>query len=69
LGTREFAAHFDWVALDAVLPQAIGESRDLGLMLWDIDHAQASRPSLFFRAKLENGVMRVPGPDSAEVLR
>jgi CRISPR-associated protein Cas5d len=51
------------------LPAPIAESRDLGLMLWDIDHAQASRPSLFFRAKLENGVMRVPGPDTPEVLR
>ena len=69
LGTREFAAHFEWVTLDASLPEAIAESRDLGLMLWDIDHAQASRPSLFFRAKLEDGVMRIPGPDTAGVLR
>lgn len=69
LGTREFAAHFEWVALDAVLPKAIAETRDLGLMLWDIDHAQASRPSLFFRAKLMNGVMQVPRPDTEGVLQ
>lgn len=69
LGTREFAAHFEWVAPAALLPDAIAETRDLGLILWDIDHAQASRPSLFFRAKLENGVMRVPSPDTAGVLR
>ena len=69
LGTREFAAHFEWVALDAALPDAIAESRDLGLMLWDIDHALPSRPSLFFRAKLVDGVMRVPGPDTEGVLR
>ena len=68
LGTREFAAHFEWVAPDAVLPAAIPDTRDLGLMLWDIDHAVASRPSLFFRAKLVDGVMQVPGPDTPEVL-
>lgn len=69
LGTREFAAHFEWVGPDAVLPVSIAETRDLGLMLWDIDHSVASRQSLFFRAKLVGGVMRVPAPESAEVLR
>ena len=69
LGTREFTAHFEWVALDAELPVAIAETRDLGLMLWDIDHAVASRPSRFFRAKLVDGVMQVPAPDTPEVLR
>ena len=69
LGTREFAAHFEWVAPDAALPEAIPETRDLGLMLWDIDHAVASRPSLFFRAKLVDGMMQVPAPDTPEVLR
>ncbi len=69
LGTREFAAHFEWVAPDGALPAAVAETRDLGLMLWDIDHATEGRPSLFFRARLVEGVMQVPGPDSAEVLR
>jgi CRISPR-associated protein Cas5d len=69
LGTREFAAHFEGLELDAPLPPAISETRDLGLMLWDIDHTQASRPSMFFRAKLEQGVMQVPAPGSAGVLR
>lgn len=69
LGTREFAAHFEWLAPDAALPAAIPETRDLGLMLWDIDHAVAGRPSMFFRARLEEGVMQVPAPDSAEVLQ
>lgn len=69
LGTREFAAAFELVPHGAVAPPAIPESRDLGLMLWDIDHAAPGRPSLFFRALLDNGVMRVPPPGSAEVLR
>lgn len=69
LGTREFAARFELVPRSAPLPPAIPESRGLGLMLWDIDHAAPGRPSLFFRARLENGVMCVPPPHSAEVLR
>jgi CRISPR-associated protein Cas5d len=68
LGTREFPAHFALVEPDAPLPAAIDETRDLGFMLWDIDHA-GDRSSLFFRAKLENGVMRVPLPGSEEIRR
>nr|WP_316655124.1 type I-C CRISPR-associated protein Cas5c [uncultured Gellertiella sp.] len=69
LGTREFAARFALVPPDAPLPAAIGDSRDLGFMLFDIDHQAKGRPSLFFRAKLEKGVMPVPHPGSREVLR
>ena len=69
LGTREFAARFELIEPGAALPQAIGETRDLGFMLYDIDHAAPTRPSLFFRAQLENGVMRVPEPDSPEIRR
>lgn len=77
LGTREFAAHFALIAPDAALPPrraetadlGFGTPRDLGFMLWDIDHAVPGRPSLFFRATLRDGVMEVPGPDSAEVKR
>ena len=78
LGTREFAAHFALLAPDAPLPvrspQATGTDlgfgapRDLGLMLWDIDHAAPGRPSLFFRASLRDGVMEVPAPGSAGVM-
>lgn len=69
LGTREFAAAFTLLSPDAPPPETIPETRDLGFMLWDIDHQSAGRPSMFFRAKLENGVMMVPGPDSAEIRR
>lgn len=77
LGTREFAAHFALVAPDAPLParnpkaetaeHGFGAPRDLGFMLWDIDHAAAGRPSLFFRATLRDGVLDVPPPGSPEV--
>ena len=69
LGTREFAARFELIEDGAALPQAIVETRDLGFMLYDIDHAAPGRPSLFFRAQLENGVMRVPEPNSPEIRR
>jgi CRISPR-associated protein Cas5d len=69
LGTREFAAEFELVPHAARLPPAIPETRDLGFMLWDIDHAASGRPSLFFRARLENGVMAVPPPGSPEIRR
>lgn len=69
LGTREFAAHFELLPPEAVPPPAIAESRDLGFMLFDIDHEAAGRPSLFFRAVMDNGVVRVPPPQSPEVRR
>lgn len=69
LGTREFAAHFELLAEDDELPPAIPETRDLGFMLWDIDHQAAGRPSLFFRAALANGIMKVPSPTSPEIRR
>jgi CRISPR-associated protein Cas5d len=68
LGTREFPARFRLVEPSVPLPRAIGETRDLGFMLYDIDHA-GDRNSLFFRARLENGVMRVPAPDLPEIRR
>jgi CRISPR-associated protein Cas5d len=69
LGTREFDARFELLAPGAPLPQAIDACSDLGFMLWDIDHAAKDRPSLFFRAKIEKGVLRVPAPNSPEIRR
>jgi CRISPR-associated protein Cas5d len=68
LGSREFPARFSLIKSDAHLPETNGETRDLGFMLYDIDH-DGDRASLFFRAKLERGVMRVPAPNSPEIRR
>jgi CRISPR-associated protein Cas5d len=68
LGTREFPARFTLIEPDDPLPPAIEETRDLGFMLYDIDHA-GDRSSLFFRAQLEKGVVKVPRPDSPEIRR
>jgi CRISPR-associated protein Cas5d len=68
LGTREFPARFSLLEPDMPLPTAIDETRDLGFMLWDIDHA-GDRASLLFRARLERGVINVPPPGSPEIRR
>jgi CRISPR-associated protein Cas5d len=68
LGTREFPARFSLIEADAPLPETIDETRDLGFMLYDIDHAN-DRASLFFRARLNKGALRVPEPNSAEICR
>lgn len=68
LGTREFVASFSLIEPGEPMPTAIDETRDLGFMLWDIDHA-GDRSSLFFRAKLENGIVKVPPPGSSEIRR
>ncbi|PKQ10624.1 MAG: type I-C CRISPR-associated protein Cas5 [Alphaproteobacteria bacterium HGW-Alphaproteobacteria-1] len=79
LGAREFAGSFELVPPGAPLPArnaqaetvdlGFGVPRDLGYMLWDIDHAAPGRPSLLFRASLQDGVMEVPQPGSPEVKR
>lgn len=69
LGTREFPAYFRLIPPEEDLPDPIPVSRDLGFMLWDIDHGAPERPSLLFRARLDGGVMRVPPPDSEEIRR
>ncbi len=72
LGTRECSAAFKLVnpetdALDA----PISESRDLGIMLYDMDFETDIKnpPAMFYRARMENGVIIVPPKDSEEILR
>ena len=65
LGTRKFPAHFrKWHGAEI---QAIQQTRDLGYMLYDMDYdnPEGILP-MFFRAKLENGVLQVAG---CEVVR
>ena len=69
LGTREFSAHFELIENDEKIPQSeITGERDLGIMLYDIDFKR-NMEATFFRAKMVNGVIEVPHPDSEEVLR
>ena len=62
LGCREFAAE--------VLPAgdslaAIQESRDLGMMLWDIRFSAQGNTPVYFLASLAKGVMEVPADPEA----
>lgn len=55
LGVREFPADFELVE---EIPEAIPESRDFGWMLHDIDYVN-NRASLFYRARMEEGIIDV----------
>ena len=67
-GCREFPAHFHWCEELPPCPKELLGERDLGWILWDMDYTNPEdiRP-LFFRASLEDGVLRVPGRNSREV--
>jgi CRISPR-associated protein Cas5d len=60
LGCREFAARFRLIGDLGQEPPAIGESRDLGWMLHDLDFSspEAPRPR-FFHAEMQNGVINL----------
>lgn len=63
-GTREFPVDFQLWGKDRGEPKGfeLGE-RDLGYMLFDMDYSDPEYPKpLFFRAKLENGVLDVRKP-------
>lgn len=64
-GCREFPARFrEWHGDE--IP-SIGETRDLGYMLWDLDYSDKSdiRPQ-FFRAKMKSGVISL---EDCEVIK
>ena len=69
-GCREFPAQFKLCEQLPPCPEEMkNKTVDLGYMLWDMDYsAPENITSLFFRAKLVNGVMNVPARDSGEVI-
>lgn len=72
LGTRECSASFRLVLPTETNPkEAIQETRDLGIMLYDMDfETNPDNPdALFFRAKMNNGVIIVPSLNDKEILR
>ena len=61
LGCREFAAAFSLVTPDAPTAMPIGDIRELGWMLHDLDFTHPSDPQpRFFNAKMVAGVIAVP---------
>lgn len=77
LGTREFAASFELIEPDDPMPEprertsdlGFAGPRDLGFMLWDVDHQAKGKPSMFFQAILRDGVMTIPQPGSSDIRR
>ena len=75
LGTREFSAAFRLVDADKedlapALCAAQGGTRDLGIMLYDMDHSNPKGPmAMFYRAQMNEGVIIVPPFNSGEILR
>lgn len=68
-GCREFPANFKACEVLPPCPAELRGERDLGYMLWDLDYtAPENIVPLFFRAKLQNGVLKVPTRDSGEVI-
>ncbi len=61
LGCREFAADFRLVTADTPPATPIGDTRELGWMLHDLDFTHPSDPQpRFFKAKIDKGVVQVP---------
>lgn len=74
LGCREFTCSFEYVDLVAgeeLLEEPIDESRDLSIMLYDMDFDKSKKcpPPMFYHARMEHGVILVPPADSDEILR
>lgn len=71
LGTREFAA--SWRMVDTAkesLTPAIPETKDLGIMLYDMDYSNPKDiQAMFYRPQMNNGVVIVPPFNSEEILR
>lgn len=62
LGCREFVA--DILPAERA-PEPIQETRDVGIMLWDIEYGRGRNLPIFFAAELQNGVMTVPANAAA----
>lgn len=69
-GCREFPAQFKMCEEAPPCPEELKGRRDLGFMLYDMDYSDPKdiKP-MFFRAVLEDGVVRIPTPESEEVKR
>lgn len=70
LGTRECSASWRIVGSKVNEPAPIDESRDLGIMLYDMDFSNPNDiQAMFYRAEMKRGVITVPPLSSEEILR
>lgn len=66
LGCREFPAFFELIENEIPPSYYLGDSKELGYMLLDIDFANNMTP-LFFKATMQDGIIEPPHPHSLEV--
>ncbi len=70
LGCREFSADFKLINNEAEKIELIPDTKELGVMLYDMDFTNIESPRpMFFFAKMEEGTVNVPHWDSEEVLK
>lgn len=71
LGCREFAANWKYVEDSAQLEPPLSEDKDFGIMLYDMDfEGDPQKPeAMFYRAKMDQGVIIVPDKESKEVMK
>lgn len=75
LGTRECSASFrlvepDKEELTPALPAEAGGNRELGIMLYDMDFTHPENiQAMFYRPRMQDGVIIVPPINSEEILR
>ena len=75
LGTREFSASFRWVdaeteQLQPAISEEQGGTKDLGIMLYDMDYNDKKSPQpMFYRTQMNEGVIIVRTINSEEILR
>ena len=75
LGTRAFSASFRWVdaeteQLQPAISEEQGGTKDLGIMLYDMDYTDTKSPQpMFYRPQMNEGVIIVPPINSEEILR
>lgn len=71
LGTREFSCSFKLIKDFETNPaKTIDETRELGFMLYDMDFTDLNDPKpMFFKTKIENGVVNIPPITSEEINR
>lgn len=73
LGTREFSAMFRLVKTNepnSKEPSPIDETRDLGIMLYDMDFTDSKKTeAMFYRVQMNKGIIIVPELNSKDILR
>ncbi len=68
-GCREFPVNFKECTELPPCPDELKGRHELGFMLWDIDYSDPKNIyPLFFRAVLEDGIMKVPERSGGEVI-